>query len=246
MRAILTYHSIDDSGSPVSISPAAFRRHVEWLASGTVRVVSLEALLAAPDDQHRVAITFDDGFASVATEAAPLLAAHGFPATVFVVTDHVGATNDWGGQAWPGVPSLALLDWEGLGRLTTGGFTIGSHSRTHARLDAIGAPMLRDELDTSAERIERELGVRPEWFAYPYGALNGVVATAVAERYRGGLTTEYRLVQDRDDRARLPRLDAYYFRAGAGLAGWSKVGFRSRLWARRQARRVRAAWRAWA
>ena len=30
MRAILTYHSIDASGSPISCAPDAFGRHVSW------------------------------------------------------------------------------------------------------------------------------------------------------------------------------------------------------------------------
>ena len=43
MRAILTYHSIDESGSPISVDPDAFRRHVRWLASGRVRVTTPDA-----------------------------------------------------------------------------------------------------------------------------------------------------------------------------------------------------------
>ena len=38
MRAVLTYHSIDDSGSPISVRRDAFQRHVKWLASGQVAV----------------------------------------------------------------------------------------------------------------------------------------------------------------------------------------------------------------
>jgi hypothetical protein len=61
MRAVLTYHSIDESGSVVSVPEAAFRSHVEWLASGAVRVVPLEELLSMDDGVDAVAITFDDG-----------------------------------------------------------------------------------------------------------------------------------------------------------------------------------------
>ena len=56
MRAILTYHSIDESGSPISVAPAAFRRHVEWLASGRVRVVSLEEIVRLNDAVDAVAL----------------------------------------------------------------------------------------------------------------------------------------------------------------------------------------------
>ena len=47
MKAILTYHSIDESGSVISIPEATFRRHVAWLAAGRVRA----HFQAAPFDQ---------------------------------------------------------------------------------------------------------------------------------------------------------------------------------------------------
>ena len=46
MRAILTYHSIDSSGSPISLSEEAFRAHVRFFGSGRVAVVPLADLPA--------------------------------------------------------------------------------------------------------------------------------------------------------------------------------------------------------
>src|SRR5262245_46283197 len=117
MRAILTYHSIDDSGSPISVRPDAFERHVEWLASGLVRVTTMERLLEVPASEHAVAITFDDGFENFRDVAAPRLLAHGFPVTLFVVSGRIGRTNSWGGCREPGIPELPLLDWPALRRL---------------------------------------------------------------------------------------------------------------------------------
>ena len=37
MRAVLTYHSIDDSGSPISLAEKDLRGHVAWLAARAVR-----------------------------------------------------------------------------------------------------------------------------------------------------------------------------------------------------------------
>jgi peptidoglycan/xylan/chitin deacetylase (PgdA/CDA1 family) len=85
MKAIFTYHSIDRSGSPVSIAPEVFRGHLDWLASRNTPVVPLTELMALPDDAEAIALTFDDALASVAAEAAPMLVDYGFPATVFVV-----------------------------------------------------------------------------------------------------------------------------------------------------------------
>jgi peptidoglycan/xylan/chitin deacetylase (PgdA/CDA1 family) len=240
VKAILTYHSIDESQSAISISPDAFRRHVAWLASGAVQVVSLDALMALPADADAVALTFDDGFVNFAETAVPLLARHRLPATVFVVTEHIGGTNAWRGACAQDIPTLPLMDWPALGRMSDFGIAIGAHSRTHAHLTDIPESALADEIGGSAERIERELGVRPTAFAYPYGDVNERVALA-AGNFRWALTTELRTLAEREDAHTLPRLDMYYFRAGTWLEAYGSARFRQYLWVRSRARRVRAA-----
>jgi peptidoglycan/xylan/chitin deacetylase (PgdA/CDA1 family) len=243
MRAIFTYHSIDESASPISVAPAAFRRHVEWLASGAVEVVSLDAVIETDGRKDRVAVTFDDGFTNFATEAAPLLLDRGLPVTLFVATDHVGGTNRWGrggGQPDPRIPALPLLDWAGLALLAERGVAIGSHTRRHPRLPTLAPAAQEEELAGSAARIERELGTRPRWLAYPFGALTAETVARTRAHYAGAVTTEHRVLGDTEDRHRLPRLDAYYFRAPEALARWNSSGFRGAIWLRRQARRARA------
>lgn len=233
MRAILTYHAIDRSGSPISVSPEAFARHVRWLASGRVRVVPLPALAATPGDA--VAITFDDGYTSVAAEAAPLLAEHGLPATVFVVSGCVGRTNGWD-RATPGVPELPLLDWPALERLTAAGFAVGAHTRTHPRLDQLAGAALEDEILGGAAAVERRLGARPATFAYPYGATSAAAARVARAHFACAVTTELRPLGATDDAALLPRLDSYYYRDPAHLERWGTLAFGARLRVRAAAR----------
>lgn len=239
MRAILTYHSVDSSGSPISIDAGVLRHHLEWLASGRVRVVGVDQLLSLPPESSAVALTFDDGFANFATEAAPLLREYGLPATLFVVTGHVGRDNRWGGRGDPGVPVLPLLDWDDLGRLSEAGITLGAHTRTHPRLTRLDSPMLEQELADAADEIERRLGEAPEGLAYPYGVVDDRVARATSARYRWACTTELRPLGRTELRYRLPRLDAWYFRDASRLANWGSPEFRAWLWYRRQGRRLR-------
>ncbi len=241
MRAILTYHSVDGSGSPISIEAAVLRRHLEWLAPGPVRVVSVDEILSLPHGSSAVALTFDDGFANFATEAAPLLREYGLPATLFVVTNHVGHDNRWGGRADSGVPVLPLLDWDDLGRLREAGVTLGAHTRTHPRLTRLDGPALEEELAGAADEMKRRLGQPPDGLAYPYGVADDRVARAAAAHYRWACTTDFRPLGGAEPRRLLPRLDAGYFRAPARLAGWGSAEFHAWIWCRRQGRRLRAA-----
>ncbi|MGQ0539525.1 MAG: polysaccharide deacetylase family protein [Gemmatimonadaceae bacterium] len=240
MRAILTYHSIDDSGSPISIDAAVFRRQMEFLARGRPRVVPLADIVALDASADAVALTFDDGFANFAAAALPLLVDCGFPATVFVVTDHVGALNDWSGAAsGAGIPSLPLMSWDALGALAVRGIEVGAHTRRHPYLTSVSAAAVADEVEGAALRITAELGRRPTSFAYPYGDLDDIVVAAARRCYERACSTEFRVLTSADDALRLPRLEMYYLRAMGQLEQWGTASFERRLWMRAQGRRVR-------
>lgn len=240
MRAILTYHSIDSSGSPISLPEESFRAHVRFFGSGRVNVVPLSMLAAMPDEVDAVALTFDDGFLNFTSSAMPLLSHLGFPATVFVVADAVGTTNAWGGRTTDGIPDLPLMTWDDLKRARDAGFELGAHTRTHCDLTKVSAARLQDETVGCADRIQDELGDRPRRFAYPYGSVSDEVAAVARTVFEHCLTTELRPVQAGDDVARLPRLDAWYFQESRQLEAWGSAAFRRRLWLRAQGRRVRA------
>ena len=75
--AILTYHSLDDSGSVISTPPSRFQRQMEFLAASGIPVAPLDQVLACPGS---VAITFDDGFRNLLDHAVPFPLAVARPA----------------------------------------------------------------------------------------------------------------------------------------------------------------------
>jgi peptidoglycan/xylan/chitin deacetylase (PgdA/CDA1 family) len=244
MKAILTYHSIDESGSPISVPADAFERHRAWITSGRVRALSLSAIVRHPDDgEDAVAVTFDDAFLNAKSPISSL-AASGVPVAVFAVTHHVGTTNAWGGKAQDGIPTLPLMSWEDLRVLIGLGVEIAPHSRTHRSMTALSAPDIAAEMAGSADDLQGRLGVRSPHFAYPYGELSDAVVEQAARHFDHAFTTEFDLLTSGSQPMRCPRLDMYYFRGRDALSEWGSRRFarhlrwiQTRRWIRRLATR---------
>jgi peptidoglycan/xylan/chitin deacetylase (PgdA/CDA1 family) len=134
---------------------------------------------------------------------------------------------------------MPLLDWPALARLTENGLSLGAHSRTHPDLTSVDSETARDEIEGSVATLERETGMRPTCFAYPYGRVNSAVATVAASICAQAVTTELRPIQPGDSPFLLPRLDAYYFQAAGRLEGWGRPHWHAYLKCRAMFRAVR-------
>jgi peptidoglycan/xylan/chitin deacetylase (PgdA/CDA1 family) len=239
MRAVLTYHSIDDSGSVISVDPATFRAQMQWLAASDIAVVPLTRLLELPAGGNAVAITFDDAFQNFVKEAWPVLRDFAMPVTVFVVTDYVGQTNNWSNGPYAHVPQQPLLGWSTLTHLAAQGVMLGSHTRSHADLRHLSVGQLTDEIHGAAHAIKAETGQTQISFAYPYGLFNGDTVRVVSAVHSVACTAELRLLGPVEDSLKLPRLDAYYFRRPGLLQRFGSPPFARYLWLRSRGRRIR-------
>ncbi len=244
MKAILMYHSIDASGSPISVERREFERHVRWLTDGPVRVLDVAGLLRDDLPGDAVALTFDDALASFGDVAWPILRHHALPVTVFVPTDHVGASNSWN-PARLGIPAQPLMDWPALRRALGEGVCLAAHTRTHPSLPALPPAVMEDEIVRGAERLRQETGRRLGGFAYPFGHWNARVLAVVRAHFDWACTTELRALRAPEDPHLLPRVDAYYLRRGGRLERLGSRRIAAELGARRVVRRLRAAvpWR---
>ena len=213
---VITYHAVDASAGPLSVEPALLREHLDVVDDAGARTLTISELAAAirggsiPDGS--VALTFDDAFASVIDEAAPLLAERGQRATVFAVTGAIGARNVWPSQP-PGAPTAPLADLDGLRALASAGWEIGSHGHEHAPLGHVGAAAARRELVDSRARLEQALGISVGSLAFPYGDLpRGGTARLVRETYTAACTTRLAYARPATDPWMIPRVDAHYVR----------------------------------
>lgn len=179
---ILMYHAVADvSYDPnlVAVSPPRFAQQLAWLARRRLRGVAVGTLvdaLRAGRARGLVGLTFDDGYTSVLENAVPELLRHGFTATVFMVSDRVGGSNDWdAGTPWP------LLPASQIGELAAAGLEIGSHSATHSRLAGADPGLLKAEVAGSRERLSGLADAEIRGFAYPYGDMDAAARGAVRD-----------------------------------------------------------------
>jgi peptidoglycan/xylan/chitin deacetylase (PgdA/CDA1 family) len=217
---ILTYHSLDTSGSVISLAPQTFRDQMACLADAGVPVVPLDRIRETPG---AVALTFDDGFRNFFDLALPVLQKHQFTATVFAVSSYCGRRNDWPTQPRnTGIPTLELMRWEELQQAANAGIRIGCHTATHPRLSQLSDEQLEQELQTCRAAIEDRAGVAADTFAYPYGDSNARVRRAAQRHFRLACGTALGFVSPHSETWDFPRLDVYYLRNSFWFKGLSK------------------------
>lgn len=162
--SVFMYHRFGETQYPTtSVDIAQFEAHIAELRSGRYQVMPLEAIvdtLASGQSlpEHAVALTMDDGFASVYREAWPRLRAAGLPFTIFVSTDSVDEK------------SVSGLSWDQIREmLAAGGVSIGHHGAAHNHMPRLTEAQIDADIKRGNARFKAELGQQPVLFAYPYG-----------------------------------------------------------------------------
>ena len=175
---ILVYHHIRTSipvGSRVerrlTVTVEIFDNQMKYLHENGYQVITFADLVnclkkVGELPPKPVIISFDDGWEDQFVYALPRLEEYHYIATFFVVTNFVG--------------SRGFVSWSKLRTIVAEGMEIGSHSRSHPYLDKIDNPRtLWDQIYTSKQILESQLGVAVDEFAYPYGSYNEAIASTV-------------------------------------------------------------------
>ncbi|MDP8236311.1 MAG: polysaccharide deacetylase family protein [Candidatus Erginobacter occultus] len=185
---ILLYHSLDGSGSDLSLSPEKFRRQMAWLHRHGWRVLTLSGYAAALKGgtlrPPAAVITFDDGYKNFFAQARPVLDRYGFKATIFIAADFVGRSS--GSFS---LLDLPLLDRSELAALSGEGHEIGSHTLSHPSLPRLTADRSRREIEESKTVLEELTGEEIGSFAYPRGDYTaGIVEMVRTAGYQAAVT----------------------------------------------------------
>jgi peptidoglycan/xylan/chitin deacetylase (PgdA/CDA1 family) len=225
---VLCYHRI---GGPLElgvtrVGRSVFARQMTALARAGWRTLTLSDFAASrtPHAARRTfLLTFDDGYASLAEHAYPILAELGFTATTFLITDYVGKTNDWDVRYTR--HRLPHLSWRSVEQWQSRGFAFASHAATHRRLSWLADAAAADELARSRELLVHRLGrAAGRAVAYPFGAVNDrVLYHAKVAGYEVGFGG----VKGSSDPLNRPRTPVYMW-------DWGEVplGLRADMWGR--------------
>ena len=207
---ILMYHEIappTQTHSRLAVSPENFAAQLGYLRGAgftTLTAAELSARLTTrgrPLPDRPIVLTFDDGYADFHSRAMPVLAQHGFTATLFVTT---GWEQDADmRRSAPG----RMLNRSQLAEVAASGIELGAHTRSHPQLDQLPELLVRDELCGSKRWLEDEIGWAVPGLAYPFGYSSALVRRVARDvGYRYAHAVDNRTTGADADLFRQPRL----------------------------------------
>ena len=245
MLAILTFHALDDASSVISFPPRLFQSAMARLHAGGFRALGLRDALGClrrgdPLPPRAFALTFDDGYRSVYTEAFPVLARYGMSATVFLTPGADDGHAAPGGRLSP-LEGRTMLSWSEIREMHRAGIAFGAHTLTHPDLTRLPADRVEREICASQALIAAALGADVDLFAYPFGRYDARSHDIVRRHFAGACSDRLGLVTARSDVFALERVETYYLRGQRLFGLMLGPFFASYLLARRVPRRIRRA-----
>jgi peptidoglycan/xylan/chitin deacetylase (PgdA/CDA1 family) len=209
---VLCYHKIGRRPAGVKfrsiyVGTRLFSRQASELSAEGYRSVSAARLTMDKKPEREVLLTFDDGSLSVLRNAMEPMAAVGFRAINYLVSDLLGGVNEWD-TAHGEVPDR-LMDEMQVREWMAAGHEIGAHTKTHPRLSRIPPAQAREEISGSKKSLEDRFGIPIRHFCYPYGDYSLQVRDMVEEAgYETAVTVDRGVWRGDADRFLIPRIGA--------------------------------------
>ena len=148
-----------------------------------------------------VAVTFDDGYKSTLTLAAPILSSLGIPFHVFVTKSYIEGDDP---------RFLRSAEIKELSALP--GVTVGVHGVTHQRLTSLNPQQVRDELAHSRDWLEQLTGRSVTSMSYPHGDFNPeVLEIAKSCGFKTAACSRIGTFTDTRQAFAIPRIDIWAF-----------------------------------
>lgn len=202
---IIMYHYVHPNPHPddrLTVTPESFERQMRFLKTHRYNVVPLELLGDLVRDKKKIppktiAVTLDDGIIDCYNYAFPILKKYNLPATMFIITDEVGRSqND-------------RLTWAQIKEMQDSGLvTFGSHCLGPEPLINIKQEEeLKRQIFGSKRILEGKLKRPVTAFSYPEGFFTDKIKQLVIEAgYKLAVSTMPGKEYPNDDVLALKRL----------------------------------------
>lgn len=206
---ILLYHHITEQVQSGAVSTARFAEQIQTLAQAGYTAVSFQQLMdyvqqGTPLPEKPIVITFDDGYESNLSLAAPILQEYGMSATIFTIGVSIGKDTykDTGAAMIPHFALEEAKDWSGVIWIESHGYDV--HEVVGRDPEPIRQGVLQKEEESEeAYRVfltadcgkmdalfQETYGRTPEVFAYPYGMFSDLTDEILQEQgIRATVTT---------------------------------------------------------
>lgn len=204
---ILQYHHVaSDTPASTSVTPEVFAEHMAFLAQNYKVIDLAEAISAIQNKQSlpkkSVAITFDDGFTNILTNAHPVLLKHKFPYTIFINPAIIG---EFANQlTWAQIKQMQPLA------------TFANHTLDHTHLlekypgetQTQWLERVMQDVNQAEQIMLDTLGYSKKWLAYPYGEFNHALKQELQVQGYIGFGQQSGAVSRFSDFGALPRFPA--------------------------------------
>jgi len=203
---VLMYHDVNDTGTRDDIYSLPVRQFEEGVAAlvrwARERGHSFVPLTATP--QRGVAVTFDDGYRSTLTLAAPILVEHSIAFSVFVTKSYVDSESKY----------LTTTDLRTLVSLP--GVMLGTHGVSHSQFFELDEKALREELSSSRDWLQQTIGAPVTLLSYPHGSHTQRIGEIAREcGYTTAACSSRGTFTEAAQSMRIPRIDIWSHDAGA-------------------------------
>jgi len=206
---ILLYHRFGPTvADGMTMKTSVFEEHLKYLRDNGYKVIPLRQLVdwylkkGPPPGPKSVVIVEDDAHKSVYTDMLPLAKKYNVPVTVFIYPSAV--SNAKYAMTWDQIRELKK----------TGLFDFQGHTFWHPNFKKDRKKMAPAEFEKSVTvqltkskaRIEKELGVKVEMLAWPFGIYDDYLLKKAAEAgYVTTFTIERRHASAAENVTKLPR-----------------------------------------
>ena len=167
LKRIVLIHAVGEGG----MRAKNIVRYIKWMKLCGFRFVSLDQIAADKPRGKFLSLVVDDAYKCVVTALLPILKQYNIPCTLFVPPGLLGLkANDLQLLSHACYPNEDMMDIEDLHVWSENGFEVAFHTNKHIDLSVTGFDTQQEDFVKGMDSL-KELGYKPDKFAYPFGRL---------------------------------------------------------------------------